>query len=151
MKNLFNTAFEASLHILILLGLYKAPVSADMITYIDFITVYSKSFGMGNENLNGENNFKYGELSSRRRMIKSALKRLVLNGMVKARTTDDGFRYDITDYGKQYEESLNSDYASKYRNDAEVVIDEMIGMNEQEISVFLKEKSLEDRKGGDYK
>lgn len=147
MKHLFNTSFEASLHVLILLGLYEAPVSVDMITYMDFITVYSKSFDIGNENLNGENNYKYGELSSKRRMIKSALKRLVLDGMVKAEITADGLQYSITEFGRQYEETLDSDYAVRYRNEASIVITEMLGMNEQEINTLLKDKSLKERKG----
>ena len=97
---LFNTAFENSLHALILLDIYENAVSADMLVYMDFITVYAKSFDIGDKNINGDNGYKYVERTSRRRIKKKALERLVVDGRIEPEKTDDGMKYIITQLGK---------------------------------------------------
>lgn len=142
---LFNTAFENSLHALILLDIYENAASADMLVYMDFITVYAKSFDIGDKNINGDNGYKYGELSSKRRNIKNSLKRLVLDGMIKAEHTDDGMKYIITQLGKDYVNTLDSDYAENYREQAMLVAVELLGICEAELGAFIKENSKSER------
>ena len=137
MAKIFNTVFENSLHTLILLDVYEGEISADLIAYLDFIIIYSKSLGVGDKNINGENECKHGELPSRRRTIKNALKRLVIDGMVNAKYTDDGMKYKITEHGIEYVVTLESEYANEYRQQAEFVISEFVGMNEQEVNSFI--------------
>lgn len=145
MARIFNTAFENSLHVLLLLDIFKKAMSADLITYTDFIIVYAKSFDMGDKNINGDNSYKYGELSSKRKMIKNSLKRLVLDGMVKAEYTDKGMEYKITQFGTDFVKTLDSEYAECYKRQAELTVSELWGMSETELSNFIRENSKNER------
>lgn len=45
-KNPFNSIFENSLRLLILLDIYDMPQTVDMLYAVDFMTVYGRSFGI---------------------------------------------------------------------------------------------------------
>ena len=56
MTNVFNTTFELSLRVLLTLdSSNNSPRTVDIITALDFITVYGKDFGISDENLHGDN------------------------------------------------------------------------------------------------
>lgn len=44
MNNIFNTSFEVSLRILIILNTVQTRLSSDRITALDFIAIYGKLF-----------------------------------------------------------------------------------------------------------
>ena len=76
-NRLFNTPFELSLHVVMLLDIVDAAVTLDRIAAYDFIAIYSGDFAISKNALNGENGFAFSELSARRKLIKAALKDLV--------------------------------------------------------------------------
>lgn len=78
MKDIFNTPFEASLRILIILNVIHTRLSVDRITAMDFISTYGKDFGVSEHNLHGDNNFRFSEYASKRKIISEAIKSLVL-------------------------------------------------------------------------
>ena len=122
MTSIFNTTFEISLRLL--LTLEASPrewLSADRIAAIDFITVYSKDFGLADENLHGENNYRYSEFSLRRELVKESLKSLVARGLVHVQATTDGFVYALGKHGGEYCAELESGYATNYRDLATAV------------------------------
>lgn len=96
---------------MILLEVADKPLNIDKITYLDFMSVYAKEFGLSDKNLNGENHYKYGEISAKRRSITAALKRLVIDRFVKATVNPSGLVYSIDVIGKNYANSLDSEYA----------------------------------------
>ena len=55
MKEVFNTSFEVSLRILIILNIVKIRLSIDRISALDFISIYGKDFGVSKYNLHGNN------------------------------------------------------------------------------------------------
>ena len=57
MDRLFNSAFENSLRLLILLDEYDMPQTLDKLYVVDFMSLYSASLGVNDQNLNGDNNF----------------------------------------------------------------------------------------------
>lgn len=62
MSKLYNTPFEASLRILLILETSRnQSFSADMLAAIDFISIYGREFGISDENLHGDNNYKFSE------------------------------------------------------------------------------------------
>ncbi|MDO4650583.1 MAG: hypothetical protein Q4B26_18265, partial [Eubacteriales bacterium] len=85
---IFNSIFEIRLRILLLLSQTKRALYKDEIVNMDFITVYSADFGIGEENLHGENSFKYGEFASRHELVWEALKELVVDGLITVVTKD---------------------------------------------------------------
>ena len=74
MDRLFNSTFENSLRLLILLDEYDMPQTLDMLYAVDFMTIYSKPFGLSEQNLNGDNDLKFSEFASQRDLVKEALK-----------------------------------------------------------------------------
>lgn len=121
MNSIFNTPFEISLRILLMLEVASEQwKTADMIAAADFITVYGRDFGISTTNLHGENEYKFSEFSLRRELVNKAVKLLVNNGLINVTTTDNGFSYSINQEGLTYCSRLTDDYATKYRNMAKL-------------------------------
>lgn len=114
MTNIFNSTFENSLRIVILLSNCSIEIRQERIVYLDFITCYSYDFGFS-ENINGNNSSKKAEITLRRAKIKKALHELVVDGFIKPIDNESGHYFMITLEGKQFSEQLSSNYANKYR------------------------------------
>lgn len=133
MDRLFNSTFENSLRLLILLDEYDMPQTLDMLYAVDFMTIYSKPFGLSEQNLNGDNDLKFSEFASQRDLVKEALKELVLNGNAEAVSYKDGLSYIITSEGEDYSGALTSEYAREYRKAAKSVINATKGKSERSL------------------
>ena len=130
MGRLFNSTFENSLRLLILLDEYDMPQTLDMLYAVDFMALYSASFGVTDQNLNGDNDYKFSVFASHRECVKEALKELVLNGTAQAVSYKSGLSYIITPEGEDFCKSLSSEYAREYRKNAHSVIE--VTMNQSE-------------------
>jgi hypothetical protein len=116
MSDIFNTLFEVSLRVLLVLETAgKRKISTDMIAAADFITVYGKDFDISDENLHGDNNFKFSEFAVRRGNVSKAVKQLVLDGLVTVVIRQSGFAYSITKAGSDYCAKFENEYAAIYR------------------------------------
>lgn len=142
-KSPFNSIFEISLRLLILLNIYDMPQTLDMLYAVDFITIYGKYFKITKKNLNGDNEYCFSEFASRRELVKLALKELVLNGTVQVIIHKSGFTYIITPEGEDYCNSLVSEYAKEYKKNASIVINKMFGKTERSIISEINQKSVE--------
>lgn len=131
MDRLFNSTFENSLRLLILLDEFDMPQTLDMLYAVDFMTLYSEPFGLSDHNLNGDNDLKFSEFASQRDLVKDALKELVLNGTAEAVSYKDGLSYIITPEGEDYCVLLDSEYAHEYRINAKSVIAATKGKSER--------------------
>lgn len=142
-KNPFNSIFENSLRLLILLDIYDMPQTVDMLHAVDFMTVYGRSFGITETNLNGDNEYRFSEFASRRELVRAALKEMVLNGTAQAVVYKNGLAYIITPEGEDYCSSLASEYVKEYRNNAKAVINRVAGWTERSIISAINKKSAE--------
>lgn len=102
------------MRILLALSVSGKPRTIDMIAAMDFISVYGKTFGLTNENLHGENYYKYGEFTARRTIIKKAIRQLLISDMIDVYEKEDGYYFNLNDAGEAYCSSLNSEYANEY-------------------------------------
>lgn len=141
MDRLFNSTFENSLRQLILLNEFDMLQTLDMLYAVDFMTIYSQTFGLSEQNLNGDNDYKFSEFASQRELVRDALKELVLNGTAEAVSYKDGLSYIITPEGEDYCESLDSDYAREYRENARNVIKAVSGKNERTLIASIYKMS----------
>lgn len=114
-NKLFNSSFEISLRILLLLNEITKPVSIDRIIAYDFITIYSKFFGLSDASLNGENKFAFSEFAASRKVTQKAIKEMVVNRLVIVSRSAYGMDYSISGIGKRASETLQSEYAASYR------------------------------------
>ena len=139
---IFNSDFEMQLRVLLLLSQTKRALSKEEIVNFDFITIYSADFGVGEENLHGDNKFKYGEFASRQELCWVGLKQLVFDGLVTV-VTKDGFSYKISATGLQYANDMESAYSIEYREIARKVFTQYSNYSEKEIRSEIDKKAIE--------
>lgn len=133
MPRVFNSTLENALRIILLLDAFDTPQNTDMLYAADFIVVYGRTFGIADEDLNGDNQYKFSEFVSRRAMVQKALKELVLDGLVMPSEIDSGIVFHITADGKKYCTSLESDYAREYKTIAKKVVQFVSGKSERSV------------------
>ncbi len=144
MINIFNTPFEISLRVLLTLETAGNQwKTADLIAAMDFITIYSRDFNIGYENLHGDNNYKFSEFTLRRELVKKSVKLLVLNGLINvASTSNNGFSYSINQKGLEYCTTFKNDYAEAYRWMAQEVQTHLVNKSEREILALINRLSV---------
>lgn len=144
MTKLFNTPFEVSMRILLaLLIAPKKQMSLDMITVIDFLTIYSSDFDISDYNLHGENIFSFSEFTSKRKVISESIKELVLKDLVIVIHSEQGFQYKLNNRGKNLCDTFTSDYASEYIGFAQEVWDFVNEKSEVEIINYINNKAAQ--------
>lgn len=142
MTKIFNTTFEISMRLLLMLSVDKnRSRTIDNLVLADFITNYSKEFGLADTNLHGDNEFSFTEIAARRTNAREAIKSLVLDRLVIVQTGKDGFRYSISTQGLNLCKSLTSDYAQEYLSYARKVYGYMEGKSETELLAEIGKKS----------
>ena len=122
-NKLFNTPFELSLHVVLLLDVADTGLTFDRIAAYDFIVIYCEDFGVADRSLNGENGFAFSELSARRNVTKTAIKDLVVDGLVVATEDETGILYSASDSGRKMSEGFQSEYAERYKELMRLVVE----------------------------
>ena len=122
-NKLFNTPFELSLHVVLLLDVADIGFTLDRIAAYDFIAIYCEDFGVADRSLNGENGFAFSELSARRNLTKTAIRDLVVDGLVVASDDETGILYSISESGRKMSESFQSEYAERYKELMRLVVE----------------------------
>ncbi|WP_124060522.1 ABC-three component system middle component 2 [Gordonibacter sp. Marseille-P4307] len=121
----FNTRFEVSLRLLILLSRAGDPIDLEFIQVIDFVATYGKTFSLADDNVHGDNQYMFGERLARFRRVEDALRELVLEGCVQPIASDRGMLYRLTQLGEERVASLESDYARRYADACERAIEDV--------------------------
>lgn len=114
MREIFNSSLEVSLRILLILNIAQSRLSIDRIVALDFITTYGKDFGVSEDNLHGDNDYRFGEYTIKRKKISEAIKDLVLRGYVIPHCNKGGFKYSISTNGTMLCENLSDKYAEDF-------------------------------------
>ena len=149
MSDIFNSPFEISLRILLILEHAKDKYySTDMLASIDFISVYGCDFGIANSNLHGDSLFKYSEFATRRVLVQDAVKKLVLKGLISVSCNTNGFTYSNSSIGITYCKKLESDYANTYREVVSKTINFIQNKSEKVILNIINEHSIRSLKKG---
>lgn len=115
MSNIFNTRFEISIRLLLLLDAVGVKISSTRASLLDFVATYGKDFGISEINLHGNSSYLFSEYSSRKTAMDTAFKILVLEEYACPLYSKRGFSYKISNKGKQFCHQLNDDYADIYR------------------------------------
>lgn len=121
-NKLFNTPFELSLHVVLLLDVTDTGLTLDRIAAYDFIAIYCEDFGVADRSLNGENGFAFSELSARRNLTKTAIRDLVVDGLVVVSDDETGILYSISASGRKMSEGFQSEYAERYKELMRLVV-----------------------------
>lgn len=150
MSKVFNTTFEISLRVLLILQeSAQCFFTTDMLAAIDFIAVYGEDFSLAEHNLHGENPFRYSEFSLRRELMKQAVKSLVLEGFLSVKAARNGFVYAISLSGADYCVKFESDYAKSYRVLVRKALSFVSNHNERDILTSINRRSVSAFQRGD--
>lgn len=142
-NRLFNTPFEISLHVVLLLDVVNTAITHDRITAYDFIAVYCEDFGIADRSLNGENGFAFSELSARRNLTKAAIKDLVIDGLVVAIDCEAGILYSISESGRKMSEGFQSEYAGMYKELIRLVVEKYKDSSDVQLLKVINRQSTE--------
>lgn len=141
---IFNTKFEVSMRLLLLLHTFNKGLDEERILYLDFFTIYAKNYKLGNENINGDSKYMLNEFTAQRKLIKDSIKELVLEGFINVKNTKDGFLYIISNEGMLFCNSMTSDYSKKYKNQALITKEYFLEKEIKDIKNYSKR--MEDSK-----
>ena len=142
MNTVFNTSFEVSLRVLIILNISRKRLSIERITSIDFISTYGKDFEVSEYNLHGNNSYRFSEYASRRKFVSKALKELVLKEYITPYCDNNGFNYSISKTGISFCESLNDEYAQELSNIVKKAIHRFSEYSDMQLIHFINEHAL---------
>ena len=118
---IFNTQFEVSMRILLLLSVYRQGLDQDRIQYLDFFTIYAKNYRLGNENINGNSSFMLNDLTEQHALFRDSIKELVVQGLITVKYTNQGFLYNISPEGIEVCSKMSSDYSVIYKKNSNLV------------------------------
>ena len=142
MNNIFNSPFELSLRIMILMRVRKSRVTVDWLSCLDFVTTYGKDFGISEFNLHGDNEYRFSEYAAKREIIGIAIKELVLRGYIRPHCNKSGFNYSITTAGIKLCETLNDEYAETYEKIAEMAINHFADYTDRKLMNCINEQAI---------
>ncbi len=143
MNKIFNSTFENSLRVLLILSSDNRALSNDMISILDFISIYNKTLGVGEKDLNGQNSFAFCEYTTRRQIIKESIKELVLRGLIDVVQMKKGFCYKINKNGKEVVSNFHTNYAENYLLATQSTLKFGKGKNEKQLISFINTKANE--------
>lgn len=145
-SRVFNTTFEISMRVLILLDIYRISLDENQIIYLDFFTIYSKNYEIGNENINGDSEFMLNQFTEQRTLIRESIKELVLSGHITVTNTKKGFVYSINDKGTELCISMKTSYSTAYKENATLVRKIFGSANIKKIKSYARE--MEEKSNG---
>ena len=141
-NKVFNTPFEFSLRVMLILACADEAKAVDEIAVLDFISVYGKAFGIAESNLHGDNEFKYGEFVARLNTIKQSVKSLAIDRFINAVPSKNGLTYMIAEGGKSYINSLQCDYAAEYREVVKCALTHIGRKSMREVIAEINQKAV---------
>lgn len=135
------------LRILLLLSTgRKKNYTIERIVELDFIICYAESFQLPYENLHGDNNYMYGELSNCRFLVRKAVKELVTKGLIKVNICD-GYQFSISETGRKYIKKLKSTYATQYLMIAVEVVKTFSKLSDEQLATSIRENAIRELGG----
>lgn len=130
------------LRILLLLNTgRKKSYTIERIVSLDFIICYAACFQFPYENLHGDNNYMYGEMSNRRFLVTEAVKELVTEGLINVNACE-GYQFNISEIGKKYTKKLRSTYAIQYQLIAVEVIKTFSKLSDEQLEASIRENAI---------
>jgi len=135
---IFNTPFEVSMRVLILLDTFSSGLDEEKILYLDFFTIYEKNYKFGESNINGDSSFMIDVFTAQRKLINSSIKKLVLERFIDVNNTKEGFIFRINSFGSSLCSKMESDYSQAYKNSAKLIKEKTKNMSIKEIKKFAQ-------------
>ena len=139
-----QNTFECALRFLVILYAKDEMKTENELVAYDYIATYAQDFGVADYNLNGENVYRDSEYFTRKSIAPEAIKMLVLRGFINV-DGGDGFRYYVTEKGKQVVNNINGAYLESYLELVHKTLNRYEGFDESQIIKVVERFLLEDQ------
>ena len=147
-ESVFNSTFEMELRVLLLMSAAKKKAySIERIVSLDFIVCYAGYFQLPYLNPQGDNQYMFSELASRRERLQEAVKGLVVQGLLNVEM-DNGYAFSITDAGSKYIRKLKSEYALQYKAIAADAIKRFKDYSDLQLDHMINDSAVKSVWGG---
>lgn len=147
-ESVFNSTFEMELRVLLLMSAAKKKAySIERIVSLDFIVCYAGYFQLPYLNPQGDNQYMFSELASRRERLQEAVKGLVVQGLLNVEM-DNGYAFSITDAGSKYIRKLKSEYALQYKVIAADAIKRFKDYSDLQLDHMINDSAVKSVRGG---
>jgi hypothetical protein len=147
-ESVFNSTFEMELRVLLLMSAAKKKAySIERIVSLDFIVCYAGYFQLPYLNPQGDNQYMFSELASRRERLQEAVKGLVVQGLLNVEM-DNGYAFSITDAGSKYIRKLKSEYALQYKAIAADAIKRFKDYSDLQLDHMINDSAVKSVRGG---
>ncbi len=147
-ESIFNSTFEIELRILLLMSATKKKAySIERIVSLDFIVCYAGYFQLPYLNPQGDNQYMFSELASRRERLQEAVKGLVVQGLLDV-GMDNGYVFSITEAGAKYIRKLKSEYALQYKTIAVDAIKRFKDYSDLQLDHMINDSAVKSVRGG---
>ena len=125
----------------------KKAYSIERIVSLDFIVCYAGYFQLPYLNPQGDNQYMFSELASRRERLQEAVKGLVVQGLLNVEM-DNGYAFSITDAGSKYIRKLKSEYALQYKAIAADAIKRFKDYSDLQLDHMINDSAVKSVRGG---
>ena len=147
-ESVFNSTFEMELRVFLLMSAAKKKAySIERIVSLDFIVCYAGYFQLPYLNPQGDNQYMFSELASRRERLQEAVKGLVVQGLLNVEM-DNGYAFSITDAGSKYIRKLKSEYALQYKAIAADAIKRFKDYSDLQLDHMINDSAVKSVRGG---
>lgn len=136
------------MRILLLLSEAHGPMNKDKIAALDFMSIYGRSCGLLDTNINGENRFNFAEFARKRELVTEGLSEAVRRDLVSVSTESNGFSYSLNDRGLDIVRRIESSYASQYLKAASSIISKLEDSTDIELLELINKKANEAKDDG---
>ena len=114
-SSVFNSVYETSMRLVLLLFAFDAPLSSEELFVFDFVSTYGKEFGLTDVSLNGDSEFTLSKATLRRKRVVEAVSYLVRNGYITLIAEGNETKYELTERGNEFYKKISqSGYSEKY-------------------------------------
>ena len=114
-SSVFNSVYETSMRLVLLLFAFDAPLSSEELFVFDFVATYGKEFGLTDVSLNGDSEFTLSKATLRRKRVMGAISYLVRNGYIAPMATESNTKYALTERGNEFCKKISvTGYSEKY-------------------------------------
>lgn len=114
-SSVFNSVYETSMRLVLLLFAFDAPLSSEELFVFDFVATYGKEFGLTDVSLNGDSEFTLSKATLRRKRVMETISYLVRNGYVTPVIAKSETKFELTDKGNEFYKKISQlGYSEKY-------------------------------------
>lgn len=114
-SSVFNSVYETSMRLVLLLYNFEAPLTSEELFVYDFVATYGKEFDLTDVSLNGDSEFTLSKATLRRKRVMESISYLVRNGYVAPIMLDGDTKYELTEKGNEFYKKISvTGYSEKY-------------------------------------